>query len=471
VDVIAAWIDPIDDLTLYPCPQEDVEVKIGNNPPVTIHGLPKMIPHQAHVVDVPVTPDMKQIAFGDSTTKYLHQFGDTKHHIVSYEAVLTSRYTDYFPNDNEVPTTRQTVAKDINVLSSARPQSPRVLYALPAFGWESTTSASGKTKTSFRKGGMLRVYLDRPFYSSGVGELLGVVCIHDKAQIDVEREHRIKRALQAHGVVKTDGYSGVVTTLQKYVTQWGMDPIWNSAAITNPPNATDFPNAKVNPKPLYLEELGGLTGGVPVDVAGYPVAYDDSRCMYFCDIPMVWGESYYPFVRLALASYQPDSMTVPDTVHLSRVILADFMQLAPDRIAQVLTHTKTTDPNWVEVKVYGPIAGTSRAPGSYMEVTLEQQTPQIGSSSNDLSWVPVPNIDLMMTAGPYAHDSHATTWSLGFDLPHPAGSVPYRLVIREYELHPVGWGDYDPNWNQIKVRREASAPTGKRLVYAATIQI
>ena len=470
VDITAAWIDPIDDLSLYPCPQLDEVLPLGHTT-VTIPGLPKEIPHQAHVVEIPVTPDISEVDFKTSN-KYLHQFGDTKHHIVDYTATLTSRYTEYFPNDTQVPTTRETVAKKVNVLSSARPQSPRVLYAVPAFGWKSAVSGNKKITLSERKGGWLRVYLDRPFYSSGVGELLGVVCIHDKAQIDVERESRIKRALKAQGVVKTKGDSGVVTTLQKYVTQWGMDPIWSSATITTPPNVTDFPKAKTM-GPLYLEELGGKAGGIPVDVAGYQVEYDDTRCMYFCDIPMVWGDSYYPFVRLALASFQPDSLSAPDTVHLSRVILADFMQLAPDRLAQVSTHTKPHDLKWVEVFVYGVTPGNSRKPGTYMEVTLEQQAPQIGSSSGELAWVPVPNIDLVMAPGPLPNEPNFVMWKLGFDLPHAVGSVPFRLVIREYELLPEGWGNYDPNSGIPKARHAdtQAQPTGKRLVYAATIQI
>jgi hypothetical protein len=59
------------------------------------------------------------------------------------------------------------------------------------------------------------------------------------------------------------------------------------------------------------------------------------------------GKSYFPFIRLALVRYQPKSLseaiTGPETavlpgaanVHLSRVILADFIQLAPDRYASI----------------------------------------------------------------------------------------------------------------------------------------
>ena len=38
-----------------------------------------------------------------------------------------------------------------------------------------------------------------------------------------------------------------------------------------------------------------------------------------------------------------------------------------------------------------------------------------------------------------------TVWSGGFDLPHPAGSTPYRLIVREYEFYPREWGNFQPN--------------------------
>ncbi|MGH9186512.1 MAG: hypothetical protein ACRD0U_11960, partial [Acidimicrobiales bacterium] len=54
--------------------------------------------------------------------------------------------------------------------SSARPAAPKVLYVVPTFMW-------GRTATrSTRLSGGLRVYLDRPWWSSGAEERLGVLC-------------------------------------------------------------------------------------------------------------------------------------------------------------------------------------------------------------------------------------------------------------------------------------------------------
>ena len=48
-----------------------------------------------------------------------------------------------------------------------------MLYAVPTFGWQQ--SADNGTLTSTRRGGGVRVYLGRSWWSSGEGELLGVV--------------------------------------------------------------------------------------------------------------------------------------------------------------------------------------------------------------------------------------------------------------------------------------------------------
>src|SRR5581483_10724850 len=205
---------------------------------------------------------------------------------------------------------------------------PNVMYAVPAFGWN--VSRSSDTATSTRTGGWVRVYLDRPFYSSGAGELLGVVLLNDSSQVDVirERQGRLGRLIRRHA----EPASGVAARLETYVTQWGMDPLWLAPPILNPPTIADFPGATTQ-SGLYLEELGGMQDphATPVAVAGFPVTYDDSRCLYYADIQCAWGNAYYPHMRLALAAYQPSSLdpaairphSAADTVHLSRVVLVD----------------------------------------------------------------------------------------------------------------------------------------------------
>ena len=59
---------------------------------------------------------------------------------------------------------------------------------------------------------------------------------------------------------------------------------------------------------------------------------DDARDLWYCDIEMDTESAYFPFVRLALARYQPHS--IPHA-HLSPVVLADTVQTVPDRTLTV----------------------------------------------------------------------------------------------------------------------------------------
>jgi hypothetical protein len=67
--------------------------------------------------------------------------------------------------------TRRSDPVAVHVPSSVRPVAPHVLYVVPTFGWQRETQTN--QKRSVRIGGGLRVYLDGPWYSSGIGELLG----------------------------------------------------------------------------------------------------------------------------------------------------------------------------------------------------------------------------------------------------------------------------------------------------------
>ena len=76
---------------------------------------------------------------------------------------------DYVP----ISVTRLGPPKDVRILNSARPSTPEIVYAVPWFEWE--TSHSPSTVKSNRRGQGIRVYLERPWWSSGAEERLGVV--------------------------------------------------------------------------------------------------------------------------------------------------------------------------------------------------------------------------------------------------------------------------------------------------------
>ena len=74
------------------------------------------------------------------------------------------------------------------------------------------------------------------------------------------------------------------------------------------------------------------------DVAGFAPQFDETRGLWFADLVInTYRETYAPFVRLALVRY-PKPHALPQA-KISRVALADFAQLTPDRVATV-----TSDP-------------------------------------------------------------------------------------------------------------------------------
>jgi hypothetical protein len=377
-----------------------------------------------------------------------HEFGDTRYRKVRYTAIATTRFREHFldllfppsadptktlPGETAIPLTRKG-SLDAVVLNSARPAVPRPQYVLPTFSWE--RKEDDVTVINRRCCGGLRVYLERPWYSSGDGELLGVT-------------------LNAAGTFIDEG-----DPLRAYVTQWGLDPIWKSSgSIKNAPSLSDFTAASQKNTNVILDEIANKV----VHVAGHEVVYDKERRLWFADIVLDGGTAYFPFVRLALVRYQPNSIA---RAHISRVALTDFIQLVPDRAAAVTVDSekKLT----VQVAgVYGLREGQAlSSPAAlrshqYFTAVLEKKT---GAGSFD--WAPVRpetpaqqtmtavfNPDLM---GPVKQYGAKMVWSKEITLPDPVlkrGSGSYRVVVKEYEVYQT-----------------SNTETGTRLVYADAIE-
>jgi hypothetical protein len=110
--------------------------------------------------------------------------------------------------------------------------------------------------------------------------------------------------------------------MKPFVTQWGLDPVFDSLLPKEQTRIADFP-LRVAAEPVALEE-----SATPVTVVGHRVQWDGERGLWYCDIELDPGRNYMPFVRFALVRYQPHSR--PDA-KVSRVVLAEFAQLLPRR--------------------------------------------------------------------------------------------------------------------------------------------
>jgi hypothetical protein len=203
------------------------------------------------------------------------------------------------------------------------------------------------------------------------------------------------------------------------------------------PTSADFPLAKAIGTGVNLVEAAG-TGSPPavVDVIGHEVGFDTTHQLWYCDIEINTSSrlptgapgnvfSYWPFVRLGLVRYQPASL---HGVEASRVVQADFVQIAPNRLA-TLTFPSST-------KVQVTVAGVDYVTGPVQGIgpttaTVEEEIP--GVSDPDLKWVAVPKSTVTLVAKLGTADE--IIWSGEVTLPAARGSRPFRIRIEEAELY------------------------------------
>jgi hypothetical protein len=438
VEVTAEWSDPVDTLD-----------GSGWQPR-------RMMTRRAHLGSVPVQVADATHDEGSADLSVSHDLGDTRTHSVTYYPIAKSRFAEYFTErstatvrladdtwfvvdatgvtaGSEVVTAAGTTYErdadyelngdgqlrrlpngripagsvvtmsyvpattlrgnpvTVTVPASARPARPAPLYVLPTFGWASRSGTTGAERT--RRGGGLRVYLDRPWWSSGDGEALGVVLWPGATPPDA--------------------------AAQPYVTAWGRDPLYRAAATPHPvPTVDDFPRAIATRTGLRLDERN-----LAVSVAAHAVQADTARQLWFCDIELAQGHAHWPFVRLALARYQPNALPGAE---LSPVVLADFAQLAPDRTASV---TYGSDARTVRVGVTGSGYALSADGPSVdsVEVTVERR---VAGVPGELGWEPLVEPQAL---APMQLSTGDLSWRGTVQLKSARGSEPLRLVVREFE--------------------------------------
>jgi hypothetical protein len=386
-----------------------------------------------------------------------HQFNDAKRRKIAYTAVASSRYREYFPTEaaqaaaglEPLDFTRRSEPVIVDVPASARPAAPSVVYVLPTFGWQRQFETN--VKRSVRFGGGLRVYLERPWFSSGEGELLGVVLWSGvNGPLSVNRDK-----FKAH------------------FTQWGMDPIWKTADLSYAPSTYHFPDRVSTDYAVSLEESTvRLSANEPgrMDVVGFSVHCDPERQLLFADLTIKTDfDTYMPFVRLALVRYQPHAL---DDARISRVVLADFAQLTPDRSA--LVTVDPTAPRQLRVVISGvaprgpkavvksrpPLAQVADRP---TEIRVRVQVHE-GEIESDLAWRDAEATTAQVTPlynAPYPGQPGLEMWAgtVTFAANRPPGR--YRLLIEEYEYISANY--------VVTVGRGREQPG--RLIYAETIEL
>lgn len=315
-----------------------------------------------------------------------HTFRSTAYRRVIYRTDATTRFPQFFPKtlrDTEGALKVSSPEQRRWVPNAAPPPPPDVVYVIPTFGWVRNNTV--ERTSSLRIGGGLRVYLNRPWMSTGFTEMLGVVLPNADATS-----------------LRGRAGSSALSSSAGSVTMWGLDPLFADAKITSAsPQRGDFPLASMQGPIAFegtnlpVEEGTDLPPGdfktnnlphpegredLTLSVAPHQVGFDPQRKLWYADIAIrPPTDTYMPFVRLALARYNPVSV---HGAHLSPIVVTEFQQLTPDRM--VVT-TREPGSNTVHVSLYGTDPNRPRSPRLTEYEAITEVLPKAGDP--DLDWV------------------------------------------------------------------------------------
>ena len=364
----------------------------------------------------------------------VHTIGDTRHHLVRYRAEAISR--DAAEQPAATITHRDSEPAEIHVPASANPDSPVVTEVVPAFKWEREHTTD--VRTSVRQARTARVYLERPWFSSGDGELLGVVCLP-----------------------AADPLGDRLCAFRDAVSLWGIDPLHAGGDLSpDAPRHWSFPDAVAVGESIRVPHLDRV-----VDVAGHAVHFDATTGKWFSDIVLGAAAAYTPFVRLVLVRYQPHSLTDKE---ISTPVVVDHVQLSPDRAVTVAAHPD--DPHRRSVAVTGVAPArqqahfltASRSFRTEIQVTVERSVLDRGP---ELGWETVSAAVATVSGGMASEPSQAVLWRGEIVLADPA-ATGLRLVVTEQERYRV-----DPITPAQAVVMGQFAPTATRTVFVEAIAL
>ena len=270
-------------------------------------GQIELVASWAEIVDaaqpepVAVTVQISRVDIAaTSLPPLVHEFGDSRHRDITYTLTALSRFGDYFEPATDIKS--EALTQLVQVPSSARPPEPVVLSVTPAFRWTGTELPEGWTELErTREGGSFRIELGRPWHVSGAGERLAVLL---------------------------DGGA----TPSTYRSTVRRDPVFATPSPTIDPAPGSFEGAADVARLVRLAETDDQVLAVPY--APEFAAEGDLPAHWYVDVsmPAVAEASFWPFVSLAVARYQPHSV---EGQALSRVVRCEPVQLSPRRTLRV----------------------------------------------------------------------------------------------------------------------------------------
>ncbi len=387
----------------------------------------------------------------------LHQFGDTKHRWVDYQLVASSRYEEYFSKilkkNPTLPTIRESKwFEKVNILSTARPILPEIDYVIPTFEWHKTDNAN--VMMHRRMGGGLRVYLKRPWYSTGIDEMLAVV-------IPPKPTGNFFPMTGAN-----------VSPYNDYYTQWAIDPILYSVQTEKvSPQPEDF---RMNPVIDDQLQYPGFENR-KAQVAAYPVYFDEDKQMWYADIAIDPKQVYFPFVKLAVARYQPFSVKKEnDDVCLSPVVMSTFVQLVPERksTVQILNNDKSK----LKISVEGTVFNERFAKWgnksfvriSFIDALLSKPIEGMIDDGKNPKNLTEEGVEIYLSQSRNVNNNKYSIQQ-EFTLPNEYKTKPYQIVIEEFERGPIKMSEdkIDIKYAERLVQEEET----DRMIYADVFNV
>ncbi|UMB59335.1 hypothetical protein MHL31_09605 [Lutibacter sp. A80] len=379
-------------------------------------------------------------------------FGDTKHRWVDYKLNAVSRYREYFDkiltaNPNLNTMRESDWVEKVNILSSARPDVPEIDYIIPTFEWKKTTQ---QTKIIHeRLGGGLRIFIKRPWFSSGADEKLAILIPSKNSTFTI--------------VGRSMSY------IQDY-TNWGIDPLLFAAKPSN--NSPDIQNFRHSPE--IDEDLAYPDdSNKKVTAVAYPVHFDVERQLWYCDIALDSKQMYFPFIKLVLARYQKHSVRKNNTdVCLSPSVASDMIQLVPERKTTV-SFVDTKQKSTFNVQVTGTLFNEKQVAvngnKSFVRISFldGESTKPISGIIDPASKSSVLDKETVTININTSHiKNNIYTISKNLKLPTKYNNTPFKILIEEYERGPSKMNIDSAYKNRLEQSEETD-----RLIYADVFEV
>ncbi|GAA5149226.1 hypothetical protein GCM10023340_24210 [Nocardioides marinquilinus] len=316
------------------------------------------------------------------------------------------------------------------VPSAVRPAPPELVHALPAWASDEGALDAHGIAAASRGPGRLRLWLERPWWTSGVGERLAVVTGHSRES----------------GVDFTQDTG----RLSQVVSLYGLDPTLRVGATPLARTAGVLTGTVV--KDVVLSESLGVDGQVLATIAAHDVAYHPGRDLYVAEVAFP-GKPPGTFVRLAVARYQPH---VADGVpQLSPVVTLDPVQLLPARTVRVRNRD-----GLLEARVSGTVhLGEDKTHHPQVRLSLQRHArPEAG---DDLGWETVRSAVVTATDDGYP----PVLVSRG-----GAPARGHRVLVEEIEPWLLPGGAKSPAYTRVPASARAAVDdlAGERITWVAT---